>query len=252
MNEPFNNDLRRIGGLSRDKDRPEWERKFMGMLAGSSRPLKNDHPAAQDVKLAVNVLREESAKFPWVILSLVGRDGRSVRGNDPSLSDAEIVARVHQMGGAIGLAGLIFLTQKNKHSLVTFVRPFTAKEGTIDRLTGAMETIKPEAVKLLKNEVAQNGDDESLISLSPFTAKLYLNENLDRASIYYSWEQDQPDPSFQFVGVFYVVRDEPGKWKPRARATNPRWSAAMAEAMPRFEKKSKEVLELLGKLQSER
>jgi hypothetical protein len=251
MNVTLNDDVRRAGGRNRDLNRPEWEKQLMGMIAGSSRPLKKDHPAAHDVPQAVSLLRQEAARFPWVILSLVGRDGRSVRGNDPALSDAEITARVHQMGGPAGMAGLIFLTQKNKHSLVTFIRPFISKEGTIERLTNAMDRIKPSAFELLENEVAKNEDDDEAIRKSPIKGMMYLNETLDRASIFYDWQEDQPEPGWQFVGVYYAVRGEDGRFHPKARATNVRWSAAMAEHLPRFEATMKKFFEALSSIKPE-
>lgn len=155
MNAPLNDDARQQGGLNRDKGRAAWEVEFMGVLAASARPIKKNHPAADDAKEARKVLKAEGARFPWVILSIVGRDGRSVRH---TLSEATIEARVHQMGGALGLAGLILLSDKRGHRLATFVRPFVAGLDVEAKLTNAMETLKPIALGVLQDEMAASED----------------------------------------------------------------------------------------------
>lgn len=80
MNAPINDDLRSKGGRMRDQDRPAWQAQFMGAVAGSRGLLKKDHSAASDAKEAVGILKQEAAKFPnWIFLTIVGRDGRTVR-----------------------------------------------------------------------------------------------------------------------------------------------------------------------------
>ena len=79
----------------------------MGTLAAASRPIKRDNPIADDPKQVVQLLKKEFNEFPWMILSVVGRDGRSARA---TLSSAELEARIHQMGGVLGIAGIIRLS----------------------------------------------------------------------------------------------------------------------------------------------
>jgi hypothetical protein len=148
MNAPLDNEAHRRGGRDRDKGRPEWEAQFMGVLAGSSRPLKKDHAAASDPKEAVEILNRETKRFPWVILSVVGRDGRSVSLRSAH-SGAGAEARIHQMGGAIGLSGLILLRDR----LLTYTRPFIAGLEVEETLTDAMEKLKPIAFQILQDEL---------------------------------------------------------------------------------------------------
>lgn len=144
MHAPINDDLRSLGGRMRDEGRPAWEKQFMGALAGSSRPLKKDHPAASDAKEAVNILKREATRFPWVFLTVVGRDGRTVRS---TLPESEAVARVNQMGGAIGLAGLLILRDR----LTTFVRPFIAGMKIEERLIAPIENYKQKLPAFLRD-----------------------------------------------------------------------------------------------------
>ena len=146
----LNTSAQQRGGHNRDKGRPEWEAKFMGVLAGSSRPLKKDHPAASDPKEAIKLLTEETKRFPWIILSVVGRDGRSV-SLQSARSGAEAEARIHSMRGAIGLSGLILLRDR----LLTYTRPFIAGLDVENKLTDAMEKLKPCAFQILRDELAK-------------------------------------------------------------------------------------------------
>ncbi len=214
----------------------------MGVLAGSSRPLKKDHPAAADVSLAVRILREESKKFPWLILSLVGRDGRSVRGTDQPwpLSDAEITARVNQMGGVIGLAGLIMLRGR----LATFVRPFSAKPKTIERLTRVMENISKGGLQIVEEKITQEEND------SPIKCKLFTDGK--EATFVWPWENRQLGPEWEFAGVFYVAVTEPGRLVPSYRATDSKWLPLMKDLMPRFDAIAKETIEAWIKIEREK
>jgi hypothetical protein len=229
MMEP-NSEMQSKGGRTRDAGRPPWEKQFMGVLAGSSRPLKNEHPAATDAKQAVTVLKEEATKFPWVFLAIVGRDGRTVNSKIP---DAEAVARVNQMGGAIGLAGLLILRDK----LTTFARPFAVGLDIENRLRNVVEQYIPKALDLLRDN-AQLVEEET----SPMWAKVYTNG--ERASMYYWFEpHDSPPPEWELAGVCYVVPDAVRKgWRTKLHVANSKWEEVMKLAGERFMKKVKEVI----------
>jgi hypothetical protein len=123
----------------------------MGALAAASRPLKRDHPAASDPKLAVKILKEEAAKFPWIIVSAVGRDGRSVRS---TLSDAVVEKRIAQMGGALGLAGILLL----RNRLCIFTRSFTEGSRVNKTLSIAMEKLLPAIDKSFEKKLSDRED----------------------------------------------------------------------------------------------
>ena len=201
----------------------------MGMLAGGSRPLKKDNPAAADPKLAVEILKKEAARFPWSALFLIGRDGRTVRS---TLSDADAIARVHEMRGAIGLGGFLFLRGR----FTPFARPFTASG--------------PELEKQLRDVVEKRWQDaQELISAneeerSEATATVY-SDGKD-ATIFYSWQPPQKQPKgWELAGVLYVVGEVKG-WRVKARATDAKWKAVMEQALPHFQSKAQELIALLN------
>ena len=236
MNAPVNDDLRRIGGQVRDAGRLDWEKQFMGALAGSSRPLKRDNPAASDAKLAVSILKTEAARFPWALLFLVCRDGRVVGSTH---SEAEAIARVNQMGGAIGLGGFLFLREK----FTPFVKPFIAEPGTEDRLLDAVKKSWANA-----EAVIQDNQGEIEQTITPVSAKVYTDGT--NATIFYSWEPPQtPEPGWELVGTIYVTPAPTGKaWVAKARFRSEKWRAVMDQALPLFNKKLKPLIPLLNKL----
>lgn len=225
VNATLNDDARRSGGLNRDKGRPDWEKQFMGVLAGSSRPLKKDHQAASDLLHAVNLLKVEADRFPWLVLSLVGRDGGTVESNMP---EADIASAVHRMGGAIGIAGLILLRDR----LTTFVRPFVAGLDIEQRLTAAMEDLKADIFFGAK------------MSRAPFWAKIYTNGQ--KLSCYYSWEVPQrPEHGWELAGVVYLAPTPSGNWKTETRTMDDKWAKVVRQATRLFTAKVKLALERL-------
>lgn len=208
----------------------------MGMLAGSSRPLKKDHPAASDAKQAVELLKSTVEKgFPWQILFLVGRDGSTVRS---TLSEADAIARVNQMGGAIGLAGFLFLRDR----FTPFVRPFISGLDVEDRLKAVVTKRWEEAQVLIR----ENKDEVEEVN-SPASAKVYTDGN--NASVFYSWQPSQKSlKGWELAGTLYSVPAATGKgWTAKARVTDPKWQAVMEQAMPHFEAEVRKMIGLLNK-----
>jgi hypothetical protein len=236
MNAPTNDDLRSLGGRMRDEGRPEWEKKFMGALAGSSRPLKKNHPASADPKLAVEILKSEATRFPWSMLFLVGRDGRTVRS---TLSEADAVARTNQMGGAIGLAGYLFLRDR----FTPFLRPFISGMDVERRLKAIVQQRWEEAQELIRLNEEEN---------SPASATVYTDgKNFE---YFVSWQpaRRKPPKDWELAGVVYFVADlatgTPGApWRAKARATDEKWQAAMEQAMRRLEAEVKPLTRELNK-----
>jgi hypothetical protein len=244
MNAPLNSDARQQGGSNRDIGKPEWEAKFIGFSAAGARLIKRNHPAADNPALAREVLKADGDKFPWLILSIVGRDGRSVRSN---LSNAEIEARIHQMGGALGLAGLVLLSDKRGpgRRLATYIRPFVAGPDVEERLTEAMEKLKPIAFGIVRDEMEQEQDK------SPVTARVYTDGK--HLSIYYSWEKPEvPEPGWELAGTVYLAKMPSGKWGARTQVTASKWKAIMLQAARRFESKMQEVEKALRGVEVER
>lgn len=219
----------------RDKDRPEWEKRLMGVIAGSAGALTKEHPAATDAVQAVELLKAESERFPWAVIALVGRDGRIVTSRVPK---AEAVARVNQMNGAIGLAGLIFLRDK----ITTFARPFIPGAEVAQRLRDVIEKNKQDAVAIIRD----NKDDIEEAS-SPVSAKVYTDGK--QATIFWSWEPPlPPQPGWELAGTLYVVPASSGKaWQAKARFSE-KWQSLMDEALSHFNQKLKPILPLLNKL----
>jgi hypothetical protein len=239
MTPPLDNAARKQGGLNRDKGRPEWEKSFMGAVAGAARPLKNNHPAASDARQARILLKSEAVRFPWVILSIVGRDGRSVNS---SHSDAEIEARVHQMGGALGLAGLILLRDR----LATYARPFVSGLDVEERLTAAMENLKPTAFGILREDAAKG---EEARKASPVSARVYTNGRL--LSLFYSWEtEESPEPGWELAGTVFLEKAPSGNWKAQTHVAAPKWTAIMEQAARSFESKMADVTKALSALET--
>jgi hypothetical protein len=234
MNPPLNDDARRIGGLTRDKGRPDWEKSFMGAVAGAARPLKKDHPAASDPKAAARFLKDEAGRFPWIILSIVGRDGRSVRS---TLSESEIEARINKMGGSLGLAGLVLLRGR----LVTYVRPFVSGIDVEERLTNAMTALEPIAFGIIRDELEEA---EKTRNASPVSARVYSNGK--RFSIFYSWEPEEaPEQGWELAGILYLVRATSGNWKVQTQTASLKWTKVIEQAAQRFETKMGEVQKAL-------
>jgi hypothetical protein len=235
MNAPLNDDFRSRGGLMRDAGRPEWEKQFMGTLAGSARPLKKDHPAATDAAQAVQILKTEAARFPWSVLFLVGRDWRTVRS---TLPEAEAIARVNQMGGAVGLAGFLFLRDRR----TPFVRPFIAGLDIENRLQATVELYWRKTQALIR-------DNKDIIeeTNSPITAKVYTNG--EQASIFYSLDpQRSPEPGWELAGVMYVVPNPSAKaWESKARAASEKWAGLMSDILPHFAATVKDMLKVVNK-----
>jgi len=212
----------------------------MGAVAGAARPLKNDHPAAHDATEARIFLQKEAARFPWIILSIVGRDGRSVRSTLPA---AEIEARIHQMNGALGLAGLILLRDR----LATYVRPFVAGLDVEERLTAAMEALKPIATEILKEETAKSEDAQRV---SPVSATVFTNGKL--LSMFYSWERhEKPEPGWELAGTVYLAKTSSGNFGVNAHVNAPKFEKIMQQASRRFEAKMEEVQKALRSMKVE-
>lgn len=235
MNVPLNDDFRTKGGLMRDAGRPAWEKQFMGVLAGSAKLLKRDHPAASDAKQAVEILKTEAARFPWSILFLVCRDWRTVRS---TLPEAEAIARVNQMGGAVGLAGFLFLRDRR----TTFVRPLVSGLDIEARLREIVE-------KRWQDMQAFISDNKEHVeeAASPITAKVYTNG--EQASIFYSLDpQPSPKPGWELAGVLYVVPDPSTKeWDYKKRAASEKWDGLMSDILPYFTATVKDMLKVATK-----
>ena len=230
MNVPINNDLRSMGGQMRDAGRPKWEKEFMGTLAGSSRPLKKDHPAASDPKLAVSILKNVGERFPWSVLFLVGRDGNTVRS---TLPEPDAVARVNEMGGAIGLAGFLFLRER----FTRFVRPFISGMKVERRLREVVDKRWQESQLL----ISENEETRSQATGTVYT------DGAD-AKIFYSWHAaEKPPKGWELAGVLYVVGEAKDKgWRAKARVTDAKWKAVMEQAMPHFKTEVQSLISLLN------
>jgi hypothetical protein len=248
VNATLDDGKRRLGGLNRDKGRPEWEARYMGAVAGAARTLKKDHPAAASPELAKDFLKRETSRFPWVILSIVGRDGRSV-SLQPHLSDADIVARINQMGGALGFAGLIFLSdkrgEKRGNRLATYVRPFVSGLDVEERLTAAMETLKPIAFGILREDLAKG---EERRKSSPVSATVFTDGT--HVSLYYSWEAPEtPEAGWHLAGHVFLEKAPSGNWKVATQVTAPKFEKIMQQAARRFESKMGELQKALQTLE---
>jgi hypothetical protein len=231
---PLNEDTRRMGGLTRDAGRPEWEKQFMGVLAGSAKILKKDHPAASDAKQAVEILKTEAARFPWSILFLVGRDGNTVNSTVP---EADAIARVNQMGGAIGLAGYLFLRDRR----TSFVRPFISSLDVEGQLRALVEKRWEDMQAVIRGNKDEIEEQTSQANGTVYTDGV-------NASIFYSWQPSQKPPKgWELAGRLYVVGQEKG-WVTKARLTDAKWQAVVEQAMPHFNAKVREVIALLNQL----
>jgi hypothetical protein len=233
MHAPLNDETRRIGGLMRDSRGEPWEKEFMGLLARSARTIKNDRPEASDAKAAVEMLKNESSRFPWSVLFLVCRDGNTVRSG---LSDAEAVARVNACNGAIGLAGFLFLRGK----FTTFVRPFLSVLTSPDVEQRLRDTVKKrwdEAQALIR----ENEEERS-----PARAKVFTDGK--NAQIQYLWQDPVPAPEgWTIAGTLYAVPElERGGWVAKAHVAEERWLVVMQEAIPHFEAEVRRLIDLLN------
>lgn len=217
------------------RPRPEWEKQFMGMLAGSARPLKKDHPAATDAAQAVQILKTEAVRFPWSILFLVGRDLRTVRS---TLPEADAIARVNQMGGAVGLAGFLFLRDRR----ASFARPFISGMEIEGKLRAIVEKRWEEMQAVLRDN---EGELEEMSS--PVSAKVYTDGK--QASIFYSLDpQRSPKPGWELAGVMYVVPNRSAKgWNSKVRPASEKWAGLMSDILPHFSAAVKDMLKVANK-----
>jgi hypothetical protein len=81
---------------------------------------------------------------------------------------------------------------------------------------------------------------------SPARAVVYSDGQ--NAQIQYLWQDALPAPEgFTKAGTLYVVPAPPAKgWIAKARATDEKWQAVMAQAMPLFEAEVRQLIEKLN------
>lgn len=112
------NEQRSQGGKNRYENQTPEQRKFLALLAASSRPLKHDVDLTPEQLL--NQFRELQKGHKWLLVGIVGADRRVILH---ILSDAEVLRRLKQID-AIGFIGvLVFGTR-----LQIYGKPL--KEGT--------------------------------------------------------------------------------------------------------------------------
>lgn len=121
------------GGTNRVENQSKADRRFLGMLAASRRPLLHDVPTTPEGLF--KDLDDLAAIRQWIYLGIVGADGRTIRHG---LSLAKITERLKDVGGAMGLVGLTaFGDAKGRVSLQVFYRPLKKGTTVIERLNKA-------------------------------------------------------------------------------------------------------------------
>jgi hypothetical protein len=147
------------------------------------------------------------------------------------------------MHGAIGLAGLILLRDR----LATYVRPFVAGLDVEERLTAAMESLKPTAENILRADIAESEDTRKS---SPVSARVFTNGQ--QLSIYYSWEQpEKPEAGWELAGTVYLSRAASGNWKVQTHLRSGKWEKIVQQAARLFEAKMTELQDALRSMEAE-
>src|SRR5579862_165129 len=91
-------EARRRGGLNRDSRQPEWERRLIGAVASSARPLQHRAKAADDPAEAVRVFRSDEKLVPtWIWFAIIPAVGDPIGRKDitgHAHTDSELEALV--------------------------------------------------------------------------------------------------------------------------------------------------------------
>ena len=212
------NESRAKGGSARAEKQEKWERSFVAMLGGSRRPITKDrkmspHAAAFDLKT-------ESEAYPWLMLALLGRDDQAVSHRLPH---EEIVQRIEQAGGVVGLVGLIFF---NKNWIV-YTRPFSTGEESKQQLDALGQRFLAFAGSTVLHEL------EAAASGSPVSALVWTDGK--EISLAYDWQESTTSwPGRMVAGVIYLAKTVGGGWQPRWKPIHEEFRHIGAEAMQRL------------------
>jgi hypothetical protein len=153
------NAQQRLGGQTRSDNQSEAGRKFLATLAASRRPLLHDVKMTNDELLRAfrSLSKEDPNGRPWIILVIVGADGRTIRS---TLSDEIVLHRLKLVGGAIGFMGLTIFGSPHKGnrapSIQVFYKPLKKGTAVVERLqrvsrdvlAAAIASIQPVTAKI--------------------------------------------------------------------------------------------------------
>jgi len=135
---PLQETERKRGGVNSAKNKSEADKKFLGMLAASRRPLLHDAQTTPEGLL--REMRELAAFRRWLYFGLVGADGRTIRHE---LSDEKVTRRLKEVGGAIGFIGItIFGDPSGQPTIQSFYKPLKKGTTVIEKLDKAARELK--------------------------------------------------------------------------------------------------------------
>jgi hypothetical protein len=127
----------KLGGQTRADNQSGADRKFLAILAAHRRPLLHDVKVTDDELLRRfrNLSKDAPNGRPWIILLIVGADGRTIRS---TLEDEIILHRLKLVGGAIGFMGLTIFGSPHKGSrapsIQVYYQPLRKGTQTVEKL----------------------------------------------------------------------------------------------------------------------
>jgi hypothetical protein len=212
------NENRAKGGSVRAEKQEQWERSFLAMLGGSKRPITKDRKMSPHA--AALVLKTEGKSYPWLMLVLVGRDGRKISHRLPN---EEIVKQIEQSGGVLGQVGLIFFNK----SWRVYTRPFF----TAVQAKQQLDAVGQRLLEIAGLRVLQ--ELESAASGSPLSALVWTDGK--EITLAYDWRESPQSWTGQAVaGVIYLTKNDAGKWQPRWKPIDEEFRSLGNEAMQRL------------------